>query len=87
MLHVHILSPEEKLFQGKAQIITLPGEDGSFQILPQHAPIVASLADGDISLQDEEGKENLFHIRSGFVEVLNNTVNILVQGAKPLASE
>jgi F-type H+-transporting ATPase subunit epsilon len=84
MLHVHILSPEKKLFQGKAQMIGLPGEDGRFQILPQHAPIVASLGDGEIKLQDEQGNDKIFHIQSGFVEVLNNTVNILVQGANVL---
>jgi F-type H+-transporting ATPase subunit epsilon len=87
MLHVHILSPEEKLFQGKAQSVTLPGEDGRFQILPQHAPIVASLGDGAIHLKDEQGQEQVFHIHSGFIEVLNNTVNILVQGAKILEKE
>ncbi|NBB89087.1 MAG: ATP synthase F1 subunit epsilon [Bacteroidetes bacterium] len=86
-MNVHILSPEEKLFQGKASVLTLPGEDGSFQILPQHAPIVASLADGDILIKNEKGEEEKLFIRSGFIEVLNNTVNILVQGAKPVSSE
>ena len=87
MLHVHILSPEKKLFQGKAQMIGLPGEDGRFQILPQHAPIVASLGDGDIIVKDDNGNEKTFHIHSGFIEVLNNTVNILVQGAKLVEAE
>jgi F-type H+-transporting ATPase subunit epsilon len=84
MLHLHILSPEKKLFQGEALSVTLPGADGKFQILPQHAPIVASLKDGEIKFLDANNETHNYRIQSGFIEVLNNTVNILVQGAMPV---
>ena len=47
---LEIISPEAKLFSGEITSITVPGVDGSFQILNNHAPIVSLLQKGTINI-------------------------------------
>ncbi len=47
---LEIVSPEATLFKGEVTSVTLPGVDGSFQILNHHAPIVSILKDGEIKI-------------------------------------
>ena len=47
---LEIVSPEAKLFSGEVNSVTLPGVDGSFQILNNHAPIVSILQKGEIKI-------------------------------------
>ncbi len=42
-LHLIVVSPESTLFDGKVEIVTLPGELGSFSVLYDHAPLISSL--------------------------------------------
>jgi F-type H+-transporting ATPase subunit epsilon len=48
-LRVDILTPEKSLFQGEATAVQFPGTEGLFQVLTDHAPIMASLAQGSIA--------------------------------------
>ena len=82
MLEVHVLTPEKELFEGPAKSVTLPGVGGQFQILNNHAPIVAALQMGEVVIAREDKETEIFKIRSGFIEVLDNTVNILVQSTQ-----
>ena len=47
-LHVVIVSPEKTIFDGKVESVTVPGSLGLFTVLPQHAPIISSLRNGNI---------------------------------------
>jgi F-type H+-transporting ATPase subunit epsilon len=47
---LEIVSPEAKLFSGEVTSVTLPGVDGSFQILNNHAPIVSILGKGVVKI-------------------------------------
>ena len=76
-MHVEILTPDKTLFSGEAEVVTLPGVTGSFQLLKNHAPMVANLAKGSVSIESA-GKKESFDIRSGLVEVLQNKVVVLV---------
>jgi F-type H+-transporting ATPase subunit epsilon len=82
MLEVHVLTPEEQLFEGPAKSVTLPGAGGQFQVLNNHAPIVAALNKGAVVIASDSGEKQSYQINSGFIEVLNNTVNILVQSTE-----
>jgi F-type H+-transporting ATPase subunit epsilon len=77
-MQVEILSPDEKLFEGEADQIQLPGQDGSFGVLNNHAPIIAGLQEGTVSLRSAEG-EKTFEIKGGVVEVLKNKVIVLAE--------
>jgi hypothetical protein len=47
---LEILSPEASLFKGEITSVSVPGLDGSFQILNNHAPIVSLLQKGTVSI-------------------------------------
>nr|WP_297164613.1 ATP synthase F1 subunit epsilon [uncultured Dysgonomonas sp.] len=78
-LQLKIISPEKMLFQGAVLSVILPGTDGEFGILPDHAPLIASLRKGDISYEIEKGSPEIVTIESGFVEVKKNVVTICVE--------
>ncbi|RYF45141.1 MAG: ATP synthase F1 subunit epsilon [Chitinophagaceae bacterium] len=82
-MNLEILTPERKLFSGDVYGVQLPGVEGSFEILERHAPLVAALKAGRVKVVKDKSFSPLayFDIQSGFVEVLNNKVTILVEGA------
>ena len=71
---VRIMTPESVLFEGNAEGVKLPGTSGSFEILNNHAAIMASLEKGSIRVK-HDGKDTSFDIQDGFVECLNNHIN------------
>ena len=77
-LHLSIVSPEKAIFEGEVERVTLPGVQGSFSILPHHAPIISALGAGVLSYVVEE-KEQTVDIQSGFVEMNNNEVSVCVE--------
>ena len=80
-MRIEILTPERKLFSGDAYGVQLPGISGSFEVLEKHAPMVSALGKGAVKiLLDKTGKSSSYKINSGFVEVLNNQVSVLVEG-------
>ncbi len=66
-LHLIVVSPESTLFDGKVEIVTLPGELGSFSVLYDHAPLISSLIKGEIKYTEDELEKSI-GISSGFVE-------------------
>jgi F-type H+-transporting ATPase subunit epsilon len=78
-MNISVLTPDKEIFEGAIKSVKVPGTDGQFQVLRNHAPIVASLAVGDVTLVKENGEKMVFPIKSGFIEVLNNEVSLLVQ--------
>ena len=82
-MNLEILTPEKKLFSGEVYGVQMPGISGSFEVLEKHAPLVSALKAGRIKvLKDKQNHFSFFEIQSGFVEVLNNKVTVLVEGAK-----
>ncbi len=77
-LSVEVLTPEGALFEGQARMITLPGVEGRFTVLPGHAPIISALQAGEIRIVEAGGGERRLGIREGFVHVLHNRVQALV---------
>ena len=74
-MFVEIITPDRKVFVGEASVVTLPGVDGSFQILNDHAALVSTLEKGTLTAD-----KDVFQIEGGVVEVLNNKVLILAEG-------
>lgn len=74
-----ITSPDKQIFSGDVDLVQLPGSDGLFEILHNHAPMIASLGKGKIKVQDEEGKLQYFEIRGGVCEVLENKITVLAE--------
>ena len=84
-MNLEILTPESKIFSGDVYGVQLPGISGSFELLDKHAPMVSALKNGNLKiLKDSKNSTSSYTIQSGFVEVLNNRVTVLVEGAKEL---
>ena len=90
-MNLEILTPEKKLYSGEVYGVQMPGISGSFEVLEKHAPLVSTLKAGRVKVIKDKsslsGGQNHFayyDIQSGFVEVLNNKITLLVEGAVPV---
>ncbi len=77
-MHLEIITPDETLYNGEVDSVTLPGKKGAFQVLKNHAAIISSLTVGRIKYK-KSGSEHEIMIKNGMVEVLNNNVTVLVE--------
>jgi len=83
-----VLTPDKKVFEGKVNRISAPGVEGEFEVLDNHAALVSSLSNGIILITPSESKELInLSIQSGFIEVLDNKVSLLVQEQTANAAE
>ena len=76
-MHLDILAPDKKIFSGEVTSVQVPGADGQFQVLNNHAAIISTLIKGKVKIKTAEG-EKTFDITSGVIEVLKNKIAILV---------
>jgi F-type H+-transporting ATPase subunit epsilon len=75
-MQFEILTPDKQLFAGEVSSVHVPGTDGIFQVLNDHAPIISSLGKGLVRVKTAEGEKS-FEINSGVVEVLKNKIIVL----------
>ena len=75
-MDVQIISPDRNLYDGKADLVTVPGSSGSIGILNNHAPLISSLKKGEVKVILNK-KEQFFKIDGGVVEVSQNKVVVL----------
>ena len=93
-MNIKILTPEFVVFEGDVSSVLLPGKNGDFQIMKDHAAIVASLSGGKVKLftneidekfsrhfMKESEKESVFSfpLKSGVIEFNNNKGIILAE--------
>ncbi|MFL9482462.1 ATP synthase F1 subunit epsilon [Chitinophagaceae bacterium LWZ2-11] len=78
---LEILTPEKKLYSGNVYGVQLPGVNGLFEVLEKHAPLVSALGKGVLKILKDKNHFETYSIQGGFVEVLNNKVTVLVEGA------
>lgn len=83
-MQLDILTPEHKIYSGNVYGIQLPGIEGYFEVLENHAPIIAALGKGKMKIMKDKNTTELYEITGGFVQVLNNTASVLLEGAKAL---
>ena len=87
-MQLEIVSPEKTIFSGEAKSVHLPGSEGHFQVLNNHAPIVSTLKKGEILIDGVDNLDSDFldfsngkaslEIKSGVVEMKKNKLIILV---------
>jgi F-type H+-transporting ATPase subunit epsilon len=77
-MHLEIITPDKKIFDGEVTEASFPGANGSFQILNSHAPLVAALSKGPVSYTTKEGKQ-LLVVDGGVVEVIDNKIILLAE--------
>ncbi len=79
---VEIVTPVKSVFEGEAVCLTLPGVVGSFQILQNHAPILAALQAGTLRVDLPNQPSQTFTISGGFVEMNNNRAIVIAEDAR-----
>ena len=75
---LNLVTPDRLVFEGEIKSIQLPGSDGSFEILNNHAALITSLDKGNVKISTDTKVEN-YVIDGGVVEVLNNKVIVLAE--------
>lgn len=76
---LEIVTPDEKIFEGEIRHVQLPGKEGLFGILNNHAPIVSTLVKGRVKVEVSDGDIKYFEIGGGVVEMNNNKVIVLAE--------
>lgn len=74
---LEIITPERTVFSGNVSLVQFPGNSGSFEVLKNHAPLVAALKKGSIKIKDAENKIQFIEINGGTVQVEDNHILVL----------
>lgn len=77
-MKLEIITPDQSVYTGEVSSVILPGVNGQFQILKDHAPLVSTLAKGNLVIE-ANGKNQVVVVDGGVVEVLNNKVLVLAE--------
>lgn len=77
-MKLEIITPDKEIFTGEASLVQFPGIDGLFEVLENHAPLIAALKTGKIKMESQ-GQTQYFDINGGIVEVLQNKVLVLAE--------
>ncbi len=78
-MKLDITTPDKQLFSGEVNLVQLPGLDGLFEVLENHAPLVAALRKGQIKVGLPDGSNQFFDIKGGTTEVLDNKILVLAE--------
>ncbi len=77
---LEIITPDRKIFEGEVNSVMVPGTNGTFQMLNNHAAIISTLVNGPVKVRTNGGEE-VFDVKGGVVEMLSNKVIILAESA------
>ncbi len=77
MFKLEIVTPKRVVFNGEAESFSAPGVMGGFQVLVDHAPMLAEIGIGEVSVRDAVGNQTHYATSGGVVEVKNNHVILL----------
>ena len=82
-MKVEIVTPEDIVYQGEISLIQLPGVDGLFELLDNHAPMIAMLSAGNVKVIEKSNNQTIFFsVQGGVVEVLKNKILVLAEKCK-----
>ncbi len=78
-MFLEIVTPEETLYGNEIKYVKVPGSNGQFGVLKNHAPVISTLEKGQIKVVEKDDTEKFFDIKGGVIEVLNNNIIILLK--------
>ncbi|MGV6874503.1 F0F1 ATP synthase subunit epsilon [Pseudochelatococcus sp. B33] len=82
--HVELVSPENLLFAGQAESATVPSVSGEMTVLAGHAPLMAVLKPGVVTIRDDQKTARRLFVRGGFVDVNPAGLTVLAEYAVPV---
>ena len=85
LIKTQIISPDKEIYNGSSEMVVLPGEDGDFAAMFEHAPLITFLRPGKIEVFSELKKEKLdYFVSGGFVKVKDNNCIVMVDYIKKI---
>jgi F-type H+-transporting ATPase subunit epsilon len=81
-IHVDVVSAEESIFSGLAEMVVVPGTEGELGIYPRHAPLLTRIKPGSIRIKKPDtDKEELIYVSGGMLEIQPGVVTVLADTA------
>ena len=80
-LDVRVVSPQEIVFEGESSSLVAPAWDGQMGVLPGHAPLLALLGVGVLTVDRPGGGSDAFHVAGGVLKVERDKVTVLTEYA------
>ena len=76
-IHVDIVSAEQAIFSGEAEMVIAPGEGGELGILPEHTPLLTRIKPGTVRIQNDNKDDEVIYVSGGMMEVQPDRVTVL----------
>ena len=83
--HLEIVSPEKLVFSGEVEAVVVPGTEGEFTVLKDHANLISSMKPGIVVIDEAPSKKLRLFVPGGFAEVAPSGLTILAEQTIPLA--
>mgnify|MGYP000395377254 FL=1 len=80
-LHLEIVTPQGQIYNDDVSSVVLPGSEGEFGVLPNHASLISLLKAGIIDIEDKHKKHDVVAINWGYAKIDEGKVVILADGA------
>jgi F-type H+-transporting ATPase subunit epsilon len=78
-MQLEIVTPDKKVYTGKVKLVQVPGTNGSFEVLKNHAPIISTLEKGKVKVVEANDNEIFFEMDKGVIEVNKNKIIVLAE--------
>jgi F-type H+-transporting ATPase subunit epsilon len=82
--HFELVSPEKLLYAGDVEAVVVPGAEGLFTVMKDHAPVMAVVKAGVVVIDETPSKKVKLFVRGGFADVAGGGLTLLAEYAKPL---
>ena len=83
--HFELVSPEKLVFSGDVEAVVVPGTEGEFTVLKDHAPLISTMKPGVVVIEETPAKKLRLFVPGGFAEVAPSGLTILADKAIALA--
>lgn len=78
-MKIEIVTPDSTIYEGEVSLAQFPGLDGSFEVMNNHAPMIAALKRGKIKVIEAKKNTLYFDVNGGVVEILKNKIQVLAE--------
>ena len=82
-IKIEIVSPERVVLTAEADSVSVPGSEGYFTVMGEHAPLLSTLKPGFITVVND-GKSDIYYVRGGFADINAEGMTILAEEAQPI---
>lgn len=80
-LHLEVITPERRVYEGEVDMVIAPGSEGYLGILPHHAPLLTALGPGEFRVK-KGGSEETLAVFGGMMDVRGDRVVVLTEAAE-----